>query len=507
MNSKKILSINELKKIISKKKYKTSLVHGVFDILHIGHKRYFEEAKALADILIVSITTDKFVNKGPSRPIFNNNLRAEMLASLECIDYVVMSENETAVNIINQIKPNFYVKGNDYKDLKKDLSKNIYKEKKAVKKNRGKLVFTDNIQFSSSNIINNFYKPEAILGELKKLNLKPKEINKECMVSLSKISSLNIAIIGEIIIDEYIFSKEMDKPSKENIHAVNFKSKERYLGGIMAVARNLSEFCNKIDIFSTGCFGLNETNFIKSIEKECKNVKMHLEKSNFQTIKKIRILNNNNKKIFEIYKKKGENKYKQYEKLLKIIQDKFNKYDAVIMCDFGHGFFNKDIYELIIKKSKKVSINAQTNSDNRGFNLVTKYKSANLICIDEPEIRLALTDNFSTIKILAEKLAKKIKFDKLIVTRGNSGISIFVKNSQKRLIEVSLSAFELNPVDTIGAGDAVLGITSLLNCKKVEPEILAFLGNIFGALATKYLGHSFSIKKKDVLKAVTYSLK
>ena len=158
MNSKKILSINELKKIISKKKYKTSLVHGVFDILHIGHKRYFEEAKALADILIVSITTDKFVNKGPSRPIFNNNLRAEMLASLECIDYVVMSENETAVNIINQIKPNFYIKGNDYKNLKKDLSKNIYKEKKAVEKNSGKLVFTDNIQFSSSNIINNFYK-------------------------------------------------------------------------------------------------------------------------------------------------------------------------------------------------------------------------------------------------------------------------------------------------------------------------------------------------------------
>ena len=100
-------------------------MHGVFDILHIGHKRYFEEAKSFSDILIVSITTNKFVNKGPSRPIFDNNYRAEMIAALEIVDYVVLSDSETAVNVIKQIKPNFYVKGKDYKNLKEDISKNI----------------------------------------------------------------------------------------------------------------------------------------------------------------------------------------------------------------------------------------------------------------------------------------------------------------------------------------------------------------------------------------------
>jgi rfaE bifunctional protein nucleotidyltransferase chain/domain len=507
MKSKKIIPINVLKKILSKKKYKTSLVHGVFDVLHIGHKRYFEEAKSFSDILIVSITTDKFVNKGPSRPIFNHNLRAEMLASLECIDYVVLSENETAVTIINHLKPNFYVKGNDYKDLKKDLSKNIYKEKSAVEQNNGQLVFTDDIQFSSSNIINNFYKPETILGELKKLKLNSRKLKEKCMTSLSKISSLKIAIIGEIIIDEYIFSREMDKPSKENIHAVSFLDKEKYLGGVMAIAKNLSEFSNKIDIFSSGCFNSSETNFIKSIEKECGNIKTYLDHSNFQTIKKSRILDDRKKKIFEIYNKRGDVKYKESKKFIKILKEKFQSYDLVILCDFGHGFFNKNIYDLIIKNSKLVSINAQTNSDNRGFNLITKYNNANLVCIDEPEIRLALSDRVSTFKILAEKLSKIIKFNILVITRGNLGISIFKKINKKKLREVSLSAFELNPVDTIGAGDAVLGIASLLACKKTDIEVIAFLGNIFGALATKYLGHSSSIKKKDVLRAVTYSLK
>ena len=173
------------------------------------------------------------------------------------------------------------------------------------------------------------------------------------------------------------------------------------------------------------------------------------------------------------------------------------------MCDFGHGFFDNELYELILKKSKCLAINAQTNSDNRGFNLITKYRQADLICIDEPEIRLALSDNTSNLDVLAKKLFKNIKIKTLIITRGNSGIIIYKKNLKR----ISLSAFELNPVDTIGAGDAVLGITSLLIKKNIDIRIVAFLGNLFGALVTRYLGHSSNINKTDVLKAITYTLK
>ena len=186
MNSQKIVSISQLKKILKKNNYKTALVHGVFDILHIGHKRYFEEAKSLCDKLIFSITVDKFVNKGPSRPIFNQKLRAEMLASIEFIDFVVISDHETSVNIINEIKPNLYIKGKDYKNLKNDLTKNIFKEKKAVEKNKGKLIFTDGIQFSSSNLINNFYQPQRILSEIKDLKLSAAELSRNCLKSLFK---------------------------------------------------------------------------------------------------------------------------------------------------------------------------------------------------------------------------------------------------------------------------------------------------------------------------------
>ena len=123
----------------------------------------------------------------------------------ECVDFVILSDNETATNVIKKIKPNFYVKGKDYQDLSKDITKNIYKEKSAVEKNNGQLIFTDDIQFSSSNIINSFYKPENILSELKKLKIDKKKLSYECISSLKKIENLKVGIIGEIIFDEYIF--------------------------------------------------------------------------------------------------------------------------------------------------------------------------------------------------------------------------------------------------------------------------------------------------------------
>ena len=77
--------------------------HGVFDLLHVGHLRYFDEAKAMGDVLVVTLTTDKHVNKGPHRPAFTEQLRAEVLAALECVDFVAINPTPTAVEAIRLI--------------------------------------------------------------------------------------------------------------------------------------------------------------------------------------------------------------------------------------------------------------------------------------------------------------------------------------------------------------------------------------------------------------------
>ena len=144
MPNKKIRTIRELKKIaesLKKQNKKIVTTNGVFDILHIGHIRYLQEAKRLGDILIVAVNSDSSVKKikDPKRPLNNENDRAEALAALECVDYVMVFSEENPINFLEITKPNVHVKGGDYK-----IEKMI--EKDADEKNNGKIVLIPEVR-------------------------------------------------------------------------------------------------------------------------------------------------------------------------------------------------------------------------------------------------------------------------------------------------------------------------------------------------------------------------
>lgn len=149
----KIKTINELKDVSEKLRNEGKIVittNGVFDILHIGHIRYLQEAKKLGDILIVAINSDSSVKKikDPKRPLNNENDRAEALAALECIDYVAIFNEDDPIIVLKAIKPNIHVKGGDY-----DMSKII--EKDTVEENDGKVILIPEIKgYSTTDLIN-----------------------------------------------------------------------------------------------------------------------------------------------------------------------------------------------------------------------------------------------------------------------------------------------------------------------------------------------------------------
>ena len=151
-NKNKLLKLDDLKNIseeLKKSKKKIVLCHGTFDILHIGHIKYLQQAKKNGDILIVTITADKYVLKGPGRPYFNEQLRSEMLVNIEIIDFVSIVHERTALSAIEAIKPNYYVKGVEYKEAKDDVTGNISIEEDLVIKYGGQLKFSNDIVFSS----------------------------------------------------------------------------------------------------------------------------------------------------------------------------------------------------------------------------------------------------------------------------------------------------------------------------------------------------------------------
>jgi D-beta-D-heptose 7-phosphate kinase/D-beta-D-heptose 1-phosphate adenosyltransferase len=95
---------------------KVVFTNGVFDLLHPGHIRYLQDARALGDVLIVGINSDRSVrtNKGPDRPITHEAERAEVLAALECVDAVAIFDEDTPAAIIKRISPDVLVKGADW---------------------------------------------------------------------------------------------------------------------------------------------------------------------------------------------------------------------------------------------------------------------------------------------------------------------------------------------------------------------------------------------------------
>ena len=149
--AEKIVSLDDLARLVRAEQEQGREIahcHGVFDLMHLGHLRHLQQAKHVADRLVVTITPDRFVNKGPGRPVFNEFLRAESLAALEFVDWVAINDSPTAIETIRTLKPDIYVKGSDYQNSDDDLTGKIVEERKAVEENGGRIHFTDESTFS-----------------------------------------------------------------------------------------------------------------------------------------------------------------------------------------------------------------------------------------------------------------------------------------------------------------------------------------------------------------------
>ena len=123
--------------------------------MHPGHIKHFQAAKEMGDILIVTASPDIYVDKGPGRPAYNQDLRAESIAALECVDYVAINKWPTAEETLRLLKPHIYVKGQEFERLE-DKTGKIQKEADVIREIKAELRFTHEIVFSSTNLMNTY---------------------------------------------------------------------------------------------------------------------------------------------------------------------------------------------------------------------------------------------------------------------------------------------------------------------------------------------------------------
>lgn len=504
---KKIKTLEELSAILDKARSedkKIVLCHGLFDLVHPGHVFHFKAARKYGDIVVVSVTPDLFARKGPGRPVFNQRIRLETLASIEYIDYVVLNEWPTAVETIHRLKPHVYLKGQDYADFKKDLTGNISLEVEAVKKCGGDVVFTDEEMFSSSHLINKFFShfPPQTEQYLREFRLRYRA--EEIIAKLKGLSDLKVLVIGEAILDQYVYCTPLAKAPKESILTTRYESEENFAGGSVAVANHLAGFCKEVVLLSY--FGPNEEHlsFLKSKLRPNIELLAVLTEDRPTIIKRRYVDQTWMTKMHEIQFLNDLPILKETEReFLALLEKILPEQDLVAVADFGHGMLTESLRHLLLDSKKFLSINAQTNSANLGFNPVTKYPKAHFVSVDEPELKLAAQIQHGDLYATAKKLQRDLKAESLMVTRGPLG-SMFLCGNGKACETPALST---RIVDRTGAGDAFFSITAPLVFKKFPPELIGFIGNCVGALAVEIVCNREPVDPVSLNKFIDHLLK
>ena len=481
----KILSFDELDLVLSKERKqgcKIVLCHGVFDLLHSGHLFHFRSAKQSGDILVVSVTPDRFVNKGPNRPYFNEGLRLQNIAELESVDYVVLNEWSTAIETIFKVKPHVYAKGADYANSKDDITGNIKKEEAAIKEMGGKIIFTNEPSLSSSNLLNEFFPTYSDEARKFLRDFKQKYTVADVCGVLDQLAQLKILIIGEAILDRYIYCTPLAKSTKETIIATKYKSEENFLGGSLAIANHVANFCKSVTLITNLGSEENINNYVST--NLHRNIKLkNISIPGRQTIIKQRFVEPSFlTKIFEIQDLNDDPiPSNSEEKFLSLIQEQTLRHDLIIVSDYGHSFISLNIVQELMKGSQYLCVNAQTNSANLGYNLITKYPRADYVCIDGAELRFAAHNKYAGVEELVDILKQKINSSHILISLGVNGTMMFTQEGHKYYTPI----FSNKVVDRTGAGDALFAITSPLVFLKCPMPILGLIANCVGALKVK----------------------
>ncbi|MCM0753900.1 adenylyltransferase/cytidyltransferase family protein [Desulfovibrio aminophilus] len=162
MHRSKVMGLEELARTMAELRGKgvsTGLAHGCFDVLHLGHVRYLARAREHCGFLAVTVTPDAYLNKGPHRPVFSSEQRAEVLAALGMVDAVAVNRWPTAVEALAMLRPAVYFKGRERRAEMDDPSTVMYAESLACRSAGGAVTFIDEIVFSSTSLARRFYSP------------------------------------------------------------------------------------------------------------------------------------------------------------------------------------------------------------------------------------------------------------------------------------------------------------------------------------------------------------
>ncbi|MFT5423202.1 MAG: rfaE bifunctional protein kinase chain/domain [Phycisphaerales bacterium] len=481
--------------------------HGCFDIVHPGHIRHLRFAKAQGDFLLVSITGDAGVGKGEGRPLIPQELRAENLAELDCVDWVYVSPDPTAVELLGEVQPDVYIKGREYEH---NHDPRFEAERHAVESAGGRVVFSSgDVVFSSTALIDAVESSiDPFHARLRTLLEEPELTAPRLAGSIEAMRGQRVVIVGEVILDTYVFCDRPDVAGESPVLTLRPLEHRHFDGGAAILARHAAAMGARPVLVTA--LPSNERGdemrrrlVADGVEVRAVEVSMRIpEKQRFlvqtQKVMKVDLVD---PIVLDA---------QQRDELIATAEGAAREAptDAAIVADFGLGVLTPAVLERLIPKLRSAARVVSGDVSGRRSSL-REMRGLDLVCPSESELRDAYGNYGDGLPAVTWRLLEQTGTKAAIVTMGAEGQIGFGRlpgASQgegwaTRLRGEHVPSLIAHAVDPLGCGDSLLAASTLALAGGASLLASSMIGAAAAAVQARRLGNS-PISAADLRKEI-----
>jgi rfaE bifunctional protein kinase chain/domain len=481
-----ILNSNNRKRIV--------LVTGTFNIVHPGHLRLLRFAAECGDYLVVGVLSDEISTNAQ----LNQETRLDGVKAISWVNYAFIL-NFDVKTLISELKPSVVVKGKEH-EVQENPEVDILNEY------GGKLMFgSGDMTFSSLELLKN----ETELVNHSSI-LKPREylehhgINFTDFAALQNdIKKLNICVIGDTIVDEYIQCDPLGMSQEDPTIVVTPILSNKFIGGSAIVAAHAKSLgAGTVNFISVTGEDNERAYVLEKLKEYGVNATLFSDDSRMTTHKqRYRVGNKTLLRVSHLRQHKISKTLQQ--KVIDRTSEILNKADLLIFSDFNYGMLPQELVNLITAECnrKNIMVVADSQSSSQTGD-VSRFKNAALLTPTEREARIALGNYEDGLVVLAELLRKKTNAENIVITLGAEGLLIHanVKGMDKWMTD-RLPALNILPKDTAGAGDCLLVCAAIMMIlgKSIWESI--YIGSIAAACQVGRIGN-YPLSTKDLFEEI-----
>jgi rfaE bifunctional protein kinase chain/domain/rfaE bifunctional protein nucleotidyltransferase chain/domain len=462
--------------------------HGCFDIVHPGHIHHLQFARGLGDVLVVSVSADTHVNKGVNRPMIPDNLRASSVAALECVDFVYVNPDPTAVELLEALQPDVYVKGREYE---RSNDPRFHAERDAVSRSGGRVVFSGaDVVYSSTALIGSLDEHDPFQADkLARFRERHELSNHNLLNLVADFRGRRVLVVGDYVLDRYHFCDATGVAGEGPMLSLRAMKQTDYDGGAGVVALHLAGLGAQPVLL--GSLADDELSRQAEMRLSAAGVDVRCGRERKELVKKHRYLVDQSK-LFKVDEGSPTPPDSLHaEKLAGRILESVDDAAAIIFADFGYGVITTGLLDRVLPELRsRVPVLAADVSGKQG-NLL-RFKGVDLLCPSEREAREAQNDFSGGLGAVVWNLLNATGARQAIVTLGKQGLITFDRNAQaahERLRSEYIPALSNRAVDPLGCSDALLATASLALAAGGSLHAAAFLGAIAAAVEVQRVGN------------------